>query len=225
MFHLIRIRGLVNYQEGLKLQEKAYEIVERGDSEGILFILEHQPVFTVGMGGGRENLLLQESEIQGRGYQVVDINRGGNITFHGPGQIVAYPIFNLTYLKKDVHWFVNSLEDTVIKTLEEYGIEGTRKKEYKGVWIKDVKVAALGIHAKRWITTHGISFNVNVDKNAFKLITPCGIKDFAVGNLTDYDNDIDIEDVKNKLETAIEAVFKVHFVNTQLNDMDTEVIK
>ncbi len=225
MFNLVRIEGTINYQDSLKLQKKAYEIVSRGESDGILFILEHQPVFTVGTGGGRENLLLSESEIHEKGVEVVDIDRGGNITFHGPGQIVAYPVFNLACLKKDVHWFVNALEETVIIILRDYGIEGSRKKEYKGVWIKDAKVAALGVHAKRWITTHGLSFNVNVDKRFFRMINPCGIKEFDVGNLVDSCEDVDIEEIKNKLATAFEMVFEISFVKANFNNMDMEVIK
>ena len=138
-------------------------------------------------------------------------NRGGNITFHGPGQVVVYPIFNLLKLKYNAHNYINSLEQIVINILNEYGIEGSRKPEYRGVWVQDKKISAVGIHLKKWISSHGLSFNINVDKNYFNHINPCGITEFGIASLEDYIESVDIDDIKQKLVKSFENVFDIQF--------------
>ena len=148
MYKLINCKELVKYSDGLQMQQKAFEQVANGEFEGILFISEHQPVYTIGTNGGWENLLCTKEFLEAEGVDIVRVNRGGNITFHGPGQIVAYPVFDLSKHERDAHVFVKNLEQVVINVLDDYGIEGSRKPEYRGVWINDKKVSAVGVHLK-----------------------------------------------------------------------------
>lgn len=212
MYKLLNCDGLIKYEDGLQLQMTAYEQVKNGDFDGVLIVLEHHPVYTIGTGGGWENLLCTGEMLIEQGIDIVEINRGGNITFHGPGQIVAYPVFNLSKLKRDSHWFMDCLEQTVINVLGDYGVEGSRKPEYRGVWIKDKKISAAGVHFKRWITSHGLSLNICVDKKYFSQINPCGITEFGVASLEDYLGRVDIGGIREKLVKSFEEVFDIRFM-------------
>lgn len=216
MYRLIMPESNVSYDEGLKMQQKAYELVAAGEYDGVIFILEHKPVFTVGANGGFENLLVTLEELNNKQIDLVKINRGGNITFHGPGQIVAYPILNLNRHFKDVHWYVSSLENVVMDTLSEYNIAGYKKPEYRGVWVDEKKISAVGVHLKKWISTHGLSLNVNVDETYFKMINPCGITQFGIASIEDYQDNIKISDVKHKLIQSFEKLFKIHLVREEI---------
>ncbi|MCG8484847.1 MAG: lipoyl(octanoyl) transferase LipB [Clostridia bacterium] len=209
MYKVIYCKEYVRYNDGLNMQQSARKKVLDGEYDGILFILEHAPVYTLGTGGGRENFLISEEELSEKGIDIVETKRGGNVTFHGPGQVVAYPIFNLKKLKQDAHWYIDCLEEVVIKTLEEYGIAGSRKSEYRGVWIDGLKISALGVHLKRWVTFHGLSFNVNVDKAYFNMINPCGITQYGISSLEDYTDSVEINKVKRQLVQNFEKVFHI----------------
>jgi lipoyl(octanoyl) transferase len=211
MYQLKTIAQYVPYSEGYRMQMESFQEVLEDKVDGALYCLEHNPVFTIGTGGGHENLLCTEEELAQKGIEVVKVDRGGNITYHGPGQLVVYPIFNLAKLKKDVHWYVESLEQTVINLLETYGIEGTRKEAYRGVWIGDKKICATGVHVRKWITTHGISLNYAVNKDHFKLINPCGITEFGVASLDDYIGDVNPTELQNRLIQSFERVFHIQF--------------
>lgn len=211
MYKLIRSNELIKYRDGLQMQSTAFEQVKNGECEGVLILLEHYPVYTIGTGGGWDNLLCSKEYLEERRIDIVEINRGGNITFHGPGQIVAYPVFNLSKLGCDAHQYIASLEQVVINVLREYGLEGSKKPEYRGVWIDDKKIAAVGVHLKRWITSHGLSFNINVDKNYFNQINPCGITEFGIVSLEDHVKNINLNDVKQKVVKSFEDVFDVPF--------------
>lgn len=176
-----------------------------------MLILEHSPVYTIGSSGGWDNLLKTKEFLDSRGIDIVEINRGGNVTFHGPGQIVAYPIFDLNHLEKDAHWYIGCLENAVINVLKEYGITGSKKPQYRGTWIGEKKISAVGVHVKRWITTHGLSFNINVDKEYFDWINPCGITEFGITSLEDYVENIDIACVKKQLISSFEDIFQIQF--------------
>ena len=211
MYKLINCKGLIKYEDGLRMQLTAFDKVKNEEYEGILFILEHYPVYTIGTGGGWENLLCSRKYLEEQGIDIVEINRGGNITYHGPGQVVAYPVFNLSNLNYDAHRYIESLEQVVINVLNEYGIEGSRKPEYKGVWINDKKISAVGVHIRKWITSHGLSFNINMDKNYFNQINPCGITEFGIASLEDYVENIHITDIKQKLVNSFSNVFDIQF--------------
>lgn len=147
-----------------------------------LLFVEHPHVFTLGKSGSAEHLLLSEAELKERGVSYYPINRGGDITYHGPGQLVGYPILDLDYFFNDIHRYVRYVEETVIRTLADYGIRGERLQGYTGVWVSDGhgawgKVCAIGVHLSRWVTLHGFAFNVNTDLRYFDFIVPCGIAD------------------------------------------------
>ena len=147
-------------------------------------LCEHDPVYTLGKSGSTANLLLSEAELAARGIDYFPVNRGGDITYHGPGQVVGYPILDLEAFFTDVHRYVRSLEETVIRTCADYGLEAMRLKDYTGVWLPPHdeeepyrKICAIGVHLSRWCTLHGFAFNVNTDLTYFEHIVPCGIAD------------------------------------------------
>lgn len=178
-----------------------------------LLFCEHPHVYTLGTSGSKENLLVSEAILKKLNATYYKINRGGDITYHGPGQLVAYPIFDLDYFFTDIHKYLRFLEESVILTLKEYGLVGDRIDGLTGVWI-DVKsnnprkICALGVKSSRWVTMHGIGFNVNTDLSYFDAIVPCGIKD---KNVTSLQNEIgelvDFENLKKKLKINLSNVF------------------
>lgn len=185
-----------------------------------LLFCEHPPVYTLGKSGSSDNLLLNEKGLQEKGVEFFKTNRGGDITFHGPGQIVGYPIFDMEGFFTDVHRYVRYLEEAVILTLAEYGIEGFRIKEYTGVWLPEKgmlpkrKICAIGVHLSRWVTMHGFAFNINTDLSYFRHIIPCGIneKDKDVTSLAfELGKKIDINEVKSKLKTHFANLFGFEF--------------
>jgi len=208
---VVEFKEPVGYGEGLALQERAFNKVYVGEADGILLLLEHKPVFTIGRSGGRENLLVDERALDMLGIELYETNRGGNITYHGPGQIVAYPIFNLSKWKKDLPWYVSCLEEVVIRVLRDYDIRAGRKPKYRGVWIGDKKIAAIGIAVDKWITMHGFAFNVKVNKSHFGLINPCGIREFSVASLDDYVDGVDFREVVKKVKEQFSLVFETDF--------------
>lgn len=177
--------GLVSYEDGLQLQKKAREMVSSGEWDGVLILLEHLPVITFGNSGGRENLRLTDDELTSQGVSVIATDRGGSITCHNPGQLVGYPVLNLEKWQKDVHLYVRQLEETLIRTLSEYGFRAGRKSRYTGVWLADEKIAAIGVSVRRWITGHGFALNIHNNLGLFNSIVPCGIREFGVTSMSD----------------------------------------
>ncbi len=209
----VRLDGLTKYLDGLDLQKSALEKVMSGKADCILILLEHEPVFTMGRSGGRENLLVDERELERLGVELRSTGRGGNITYHGPGQVVAYPILNLGKWKKNLPWYVHSLEEVVIRVLGDYGIEAGRKPEYRGVWVKESKIAAVGIAVKRWFTMHGFALNVRVNKEHFRLINPCGIKDYTIASMDDFVDDVDFHEIIESVEEDFSLVFESKLID------------
>ncbi|MEC8604165.1 MAG: lipoyl(octanoyl) transferase LipB [Bacteroidota bacterium] len=178
-----------------------------------LLFCEHPHVYTLGTSGSKENLLVSEAILKKLNATYYKINRGGDITYHGPGQLVAYPIFDLDYFFTDIHKYLRFLEESVILTLKEYGLVGDRIDGLTGVWI-DVKsnnprkICALGVKSSRWVTMHGIGFNVNTDLSYFDAIVPCGIKDKSVTSLQNEIGElVDFENLKKKLKINLSNVF------------------
>ena len=173
----------------------------------ILLLLEHPHTYTLGKTADRNNLIAEDKFLNQNKISVYDIDRGGDITYHGPGQIVGYPIINLTEWKKDTHKYLRAIEEVIIKTCAEYNIAAGRNQEYTGVWIGDKKIAAIGIKVSRWITMHGFAFNVNTDLSLFDGIIPCGIKEKSVTSLqNELGRAIEINEVKTFiLEKFIEV--------------------
>lgn len=188
-----------------------------GAIEDTLLLLEHPHTYTLGKTADRTNLIGSEEYLEKNGISVFEIDRGGDITYHGPGQIVGYPIIDLNKWKPDTHLYLRNLEEVIIKVLAEYGIESERKPEYTGVWVGESKIAAIGIRVSRWVTMHGFAFNINTDLELFNGIIPCGIKDKEVTSLSRLlKREINIDEVKQKLRDQ----FVLHFDYTTLKEID-----
>lgn len=173
--------GEMDYPTALELQVKLVKLRQLGRIEDILLLLEHPPVITVGTSGKDSNILISEESLKSNGINVYRTNRGGDVTYHGPGQIVGYPILDLNCHGKDLHLYVRRLEEVIIRLLqEEYGIISERKPGYPGVWVNNDKITALGTAVKSWVTMHGFAFNVNTNLEHFRWITPCGLVDKGV---------------------------------------------
>nr|WP_306641300.1 lipoyl(octanoyl) transferase LipB [Longitalea sp. SCSIO 12813] len=227
---IVKDLGRMDYQACWDYQEELFAAavsrkiaIRNGEElplpENHLLYVEHPHVFTLGKSGEEENLLLTEQELNDQGIQYYKINRGGDITYHGPGQIVGYPIFDLDQFFTDIHRYLRTLEEAIILTLSEYQIEAGRIDGLTGVWIdgdgeNPRKIAALGVKCSRWVTMHGFAFNVNSQLEYFDKIIPCGIDDKAVTSMEkELGRSLDMNEVKEKLSVHIANLFDVDFVN------------
>lgn len=180
--------GLIPYAPALAQQEAIFNalIASKAAEEAMphtLIFCEHPPVYTIGRSGKLGNLLVSEASLQASGITLERIGRGGDITFHGPGQIVAYPILDLSRFKTDIHWYLRTLEDAVIATLAHFGISAGRQHGLTGVWVGNAKICAMGVKASRWVVMHGIALNVNTNLDYFSKIIPCNIPDKEVTSM------------------------------------------
>ncbi len=176
-------RGRVDYAAGLSLQEERVAAVREGRAREALFLLEHDPVITLGRNAHGENVVASAEALQRLGIQVSSCGRGGDVTYHGPGQLVGYPIVNLAPDRKDVWKYVRGLEEALIRTLAGYGISGGRIQGMTGVWVRGEKVAAIGVRISRWVTSHGFALNVTTNLEHFNTIVPCGIRTHGVTSM------------------------------------------
>ena len=174
--------GKLDYKEARDIQERMHQLRKDDKVDDTLLLVEHPPVLTIGRRGEEANIILAIEKLKSMGVNIYDVNRGGDVTYHGPGQIVGYPRMNLKKYDKNIKQFVCNVEKVFIKLLEkEYGIIAhTGNKEYTGVWVEDEKITAIGFAIKRWVTMHGFAFNVNTNLEHFKWIVPCGITDKGV---------------------------------------------
>ena len=179
VYHL----GRMGYSEAWMLQREFAVQRRAGAIADRLLFVEHPPVITFGRNAREENLLADAAALEREGIELVESNRGGDVTFHGPGQIVGYPILDLSRIRKDVVWYVRTLEEAIIRAVEELGLPAERRQGMTGVWVRGEKVAAIGIHISRWITSHGFALNVNTDLKFFRHIVPCGIAAYPVSSL------------------------------------------
>jgi lipoyl(octanoyl) transferase len=206
----VRRLGAVPYREALVLQQQLVEERRAGRVPDLLLLLEHPPVITLGVrgDGGRSHILATDERLAALGVQVSETGRGGDVTYHGPGQIVGYPILDLRPDRCDVHRYVRDLEDVMIHTCADYGVDAHRIGGLTGAWVGDRKIGAIGVRISRWITSHGFAFNVNTDLDAFTLIVPCGIADRAVTSLKDLlRRPIPLDQVDDALARHFGAVF------------------
>lgn len=224
--------GLIDYQQAwdyqerlfadtiaLKIRNRNLPVSEQSATPNYLLFLEHPHVFTLGKSGKQENLLLDESGLKEKNATFYKINRGGDITYHGPGQLVGYPILDLDNFFTDIHKYLRLLEETVILTLAEYEIEAGRIEGLTGVWLDPIrqvnprKICALGVKSSRWVTMHGFAFNINSDLNYFGNIIPCGIDDKAVTSLQkELGREIPMEEVKEKMKKHLCALFEMELI-------------
>jgi lipoyl(octanoyl) transferase len=179
----VRRLGRVAYARGLELQERLVAERQAGRIPDQLLLLEHDPVFTLGRNARRENVLFPAEALRERGFEVFDTGRGGDVTYHGPGQVVGYPILDLSPDRRDVHRYVRDLEEVMIRTCADYGLAASRVAGLTGAWLGDEKIGAIGVRIARWVTSHGFAFNVATDLAAFALIVPCGIRERGVTSL------------------------------------------
>jgi lipoyl(octanoyl) transferase len=181
--HVLRL-GRIAYPEALDLQLRIVGRMKATEpDDSVLLLLEHEPVITIGRSGGADHLLASRAELARRGIALVDSGRGGDVTYHGPGQLVGYPILRLPEGRRDVHRYLRDLEAVLIAALGRFGVEGRRVEGYTGVWVGEEKVAAIGVAFTRWVAYHGFALNVATDLAAFDLIVPCGIADKRVTSL------------------------------------------
>jgi len=185
-----------------------------------LILCEHPHVYTLGKSGSENNLLINEAFLQKIGATYVPINRGGDITYHGPGQVVGYPILDLEQFFTDIHKYLRLLEEAIILTIAEYGLKGERYEGYTGVWLdaaipaKARKICAMGVRCSRWVTMHGFAFNVNTDLDYFNHIVPCGITDKQVTSLQkELGHEVDVAEVKEKIIKHLSALFNMEMIN------------
>ncbi len=173
---LIAELGRRPYGEVLELQRRLCQARQAGETtEDLLLFVEHNPVVTLGRGTKETSLPLAPEEIRQRGVEVFEVERGGDVTYHGPGQLVGYPILDLTHHKQDLHWYLRAVEAAIIEALGALGIPAERNPGLTGVWTRGRKIASIGIHVKQWVTFHGFALNVSTDLDYFGLIVPCGI--------------------------------------------------
>jgi lipoyl(octanoyl) transferase len=224
--------GLIDYKECWDYQEKLFQeiVAQKTENRNLsishqksttshLLFCEHPHVYTLGKSGDEKNLLLNESQLKTKKATYYKINRGGDITYHGPGQIVGYPIIDLDNFFTDIHKYLRCLEETIILTLKEYGIESGRVEGLTGVWLdwanplKARKICAMGVRASRWVTMHGFAFNVNSDLSYFNNIIPCGIQDKAVTSMNkELGRELNMDEVKQKVKQNFARVFVCNLV-------------
>lgn len=208
--------GLRKYSEMWNFQKSLFEEVNSSRNGNFLIFTEHPPVITIGKSGKLENIVTDQKQLTSEGIDFFKIDRGGDATFHGPGQIVCYPIFNLNEFKKDINWYLRSLEEIIILTLEKYGIKGSRIAGLTGVWVENNKICAIGVKISRWITMHGFALNVNTDLSYFKNIVPCGIANKGVTSMAEQlDKSMSIELVKMKLIHYFKEIFELDIENRE----------
>lgn len=227
--------GLIDYKKAWDYQEELFQSIinvkkenRRLEKEGKfgketnskLIFCEHPHVFTLGKSGQQSHLLVNEAQLAAKGAQYYKINRGGDITYHGPGQLVGYPIFDLDNFFTDIHKYLRYLEEAVIRTLAEYNIKSGRIEGSTGVWLdwdnpKARKICALGVRSSRWVTMHGFAFNINSDLDYFTNIIPCGISDKTVTSLrAELGKEIDMSEIQEKMKTHLSTLFNMTLVES-----------
>lgn len=218
--------GLIDYKEAWDLQKKLLDLRYQNKIPDVLLLLEHPNTYTLGKVADKNNLLSDQDFLKENKISVYEIDRGGDITYHGPGQIVGYPIINLDNWKRDAHEYLRGLEEVIIRTCDEFGLKSQRNPKYTGVWIEDRKIAAIGIKISRWITMHGFAFNVNTDLSLFNGIIPCGIKEKSVTSLSKELNvEVEIKIVKEKLLKNFQHFFDYERINkSDLNFIQNEIV-
>ena len=201
--------GLINFDQAWHFQKEVFAQVKADTLQSALILCQHHPVITLGRLSDKKNILASEGELKTKGIQFYEIERGGDVTYHGPGQLIAYPIFNLNYLKKDIHFFLRQLEEVAIDLLSGFGVTGLRRPGLTGVWVGKQKIASIGIAIKNWITFHGVSINVKEnDLENFRFIRPCGMDIEMTSLEIEIGRDIGIETIKENLITKFNDIFK-----------------
>ena len=206
--------GLIEYQRAYELQEELLQHRIGGKRTDILLLLEHPPTLTMGRRDDQKNLRISEAELKKKGVSLFPTDRGGSITWHGPGQLVAYPIIDLRSRGMDIHKYIQDLEEVIIRTLNDFSIKSGRDDKHIGVWVGRDKIAAIGVRIKKWVTKHGLAINVNSDLAHFSLINPCGIADRGVTSMADIlGRKMPMDAVRKRLIDRFAEVFQASLVS------------
>jgi lipoate-protein ligase B len=208
--------GVVPYAEALELQRNlARDRIAGTIPQDVLLLVEHHPVVTLGRSSKDKHLLASAEFLATRGVELFEVERGGDVTFHGPGQLVGYPIVDLRRHKQDLHWYLRQLERALIDALDRYGIVGEQSTGFTGVWTKGKKITSIGVHARDWVTWHGFALNVTTDLSYFDLIVPCGISGVVMTSMArELGLDPGLEDVMEKVTEAFGTAFDLSPVAT-----------
>jgi lipoate-protein ligase B len=214
--------GRTRYAETWELQKKIFSARQEHRIGDILLLTEHDPVFTLGKAADENHLLATSEELNEKKIDMFWIDRGGDVTFHGPGQIVGYPIIDLNLHYNDIHRYLRDLEQMIIDVLREYGVVGEREKEFTGVWVKHDKIAALGVKVSKWVTMHGFALNVNTDLSFFDRIIPCGIFHKGVTSLTSVlGKSVELADVQDRLIDSFAKIFLFEIKHISTVELET----
>lgn len=214
----VRSLGLIDYDRALRLQRELVEERKAGRVPDLLLLLQHPRVITLGVkgDGGRSHIIATPERLEDLGVTVAEAGRGGDVTYHGPGQIIGYPILDLTPDRCDVHRYVRDIEEVMIRVCGDYGLQASRISGLTGTWIGAEKIGAIGVRISRWVTSHGFAFNVNTDLDDFRLIVPCGIVDHGVTSLQKaIGRTVPIEEVEDRLVQHFADIFERQVQRTQ----------
>ena len=199
------------FEKILKLQKKfQIDLIKGKSKKQFIWIGEHNLCYTIGRGGNHKNIL---ESLDKKKFNVLKVDRGGEVTCHMPGQLVVYLVLDLNYYKKDLNWYLRNIEKIIINVLKSFDIESSTKKGFTGVWCGDKKIASIGIGCKRWITIHGFALNVNNDLNSFQNIIPCGIKDCLMTKISEFKPTVEMNQVKQIVKKFIQEEFNLDFVS------------
>lgn len=202
--------GLIEYKEAYDLQKRIWAEKAAGKEDDALLLLEHTPTLTLGKSGKLENLLVEKDELTRKKVSLYFTDRGGDITYHGPGQLVSYPIVDLRKRGKDIHRYVNDLQEAIVGTLADFSIVGEKDQKHVGVWVGKDKICAIGVAVHKWITMHGLALNVDPDLNLFSMITPCGIVGRGVTSMARLRKSApSMEEVMNRFVAHFSRVFSL----------------
>ncbi|MBI5463350.1 MAG: lipoyl(octanoyl) transferase LipB [Ignavibacteriales bacterium] len=216
--------GRTRYADAWALQKSLWELRKVGLVGDTLLLTEHAHVYTLGKGSDDNHLLATEQELSRDGVEVFHIDRGGDVTYHGPGQIVGYPILDLNNYFLDIHRYLRSIEEAVILTLETFGIRAQREEEMTGVWVGSEKIAAIGVKVSRWITMHGFALNVNTDLQKFGRIIPCGIFHKGVTSMQKIlGREVDLKEVQEHLTRAFARVFGAELTSLEAESLHAKI--
>jgi len=212
--------GRVAFDEAVDLQMRICALKKEGFPADVLLLLEHPPTITLGRNATAAHLLAAGDELRRRGVGVSHVDRGGDITFHGPGQLVGYPILSLRPGERDVHRYMRNMEESLIRLLEQYGIRSGRDPKFTGVWTSGGKIAAMGVHLSRWITRHGFALNVTTDLSYYGLIVPCGIVGRSVTSMqAELSRAVALEEAAEKYLPAFSSVFGRRVIRTEPSEL------
>ena len=209
--------GRLDYAEALELQRNiARDRIAGTIQQDVLLLMEHPPVVTMGRASKEKHLVASPEFLKSKGVELFEVERGGDVTFHGPGQLVGYPIIDLKRHRQDLHWYLRKIEESLINTLADFGIPGERNTAYTGVWTRGKKIASIGVHARDWVTWHGFALNVNTDLSYFDLIIPCGIDGVVMTSIAREVGSemVSMQDVRDRVSAKFAEAFDLTAVIT-----------